>query len=81
MFNREVPIRKGRWLALAGALLSVLTLTSGVIALQWIGWTLSAITCLAWGYFARVDKDTPRFIMELFYFFAALWGVYNWTGQ
>ncbi len=81
MFVGGAPIRKGRWLALAAAIISVLTLTSGVIALQWIGWTLSAIACIAWGYFAKIDKDIPRFIMELFYFFAALWGIYNWSGQ
>ena len=29
-------------------------------------------------YFARVDKDTPRMLTEIFYVLAGLWGVYNW---
>ena len=71
----------GRWLAFIGAVISLAMLTSGSVSIQWIGWSISCGTCLAWAYFARQDKDTPRMLMETCFFIAALWGVYNWIGQ
>ena len=84
--DRIVKIRNqnfvyGRWLAFIAAVISLAMLTSGVISLQWIGWSISCCTCLAWSYFARQDKDVPRMLMEFCFFVAALWGVYNWIGQ
>ena len=69
-----------RWLAFVCAVSSLFLLTSGKIELQWIGWSMSGGSCLAWAYFAYQDKDTPRFLMEGTYFVAALWGVYYWIG-
>ena len=71
----------GRWLAFIAAVVSLGMLTSGAISLQWIGWSISCGTCLAWAYFAKQDKDTPRMLMEICFFLAAGWGVYNWIGQ
>ena len=70
-----------RWLAFLGAVASLLLLTSGVINFQWIGWSLSSCSCVVWAYFAYKDKDTPRLMMEICYFTAALWGIYNWIGK
>ena len=67
-----------RWIAFIGAVSSLLLLTSGEVAVQWIGWTISSVSCLAWIWFAKVDKDIPRMLMEICYFSAGLWGVYNW---
>ena len=71
----------GRWIAFFAAVISLAMLTSGSISLQWVGWSISCCTCLAWAYFARQDKDTPRMLMEFCFFVAALWGVHNWIGQ
>ncbi len=75
--NRKPAFEKGRWVALIFALVGTLFLTSGYVGLQWIGWTLEVIAAAGWTYFARVDKDTPRMLMEIFYVLAGLWGVYN----
>ena len=76
--NRQPPHNTSRWAALVLALLSVVFLASGSIASQWIGWSLSVVACIFWANFARVDKDTPRMLMELFYLGASIWGIYNW---
>ena len=67
-----------RWISFFGVVASLLLLTSGKAEMQWIGWFLSCITCLAWAYFAKKDGDIPRMLMELFYFIASAWGVHNW---
>ena len=67
-----------RWIAFVGAVASLLLLTSGNVSIQWIGWTVSSISCLAWIWFAKQDKDVPRMLMEICYFSAGLWGIYNW---
>ena len=76
--NRTPIFEKGRWIALVLVLISTLFLTSGNVNLQWIGWVLGAIAAVAWTYFAKLDKDTPRMLMEIFYILVSLWGVYNW---
>ena len=68
-----------RWIAFFGVIVSLILLTSGRAEMQWIGWLLSCLTCLAWAYFAKKDGDIPRMLMELFYFLASVWGVHNWT--
>lgn len=70
-----------RWIAFIGAVVSLFILTSGIVHIQWIGWALSSVSCLAWAWFAWKDKDTPRMLMEIFYFTAAFLGVNNWYGQ
>jgi len=67
-----------RWIAFVGAVSSLLLLTSGNVSIQWIGWTVSSISCLAWIWFAKKDKDVPRMLMEICYFIAGIWGIYNW---
>ena len=67
-----------RWIAFIAAVASLLLLTSGNVSIQWIGWTVSSVSCLAWIWFAKEDKDVPRMLMEIFYFTAGLWGIYNW---
>jgi len=67
-----------RWLAFIGAVVSLLFLTSGYVSIQWLGWSVSSVSCLAWVWFAQQDKDTPRMLMEMCYLIAGLWGIYNW---
>ena len=76
--NRKPTFEKGRWAALLLVLISTLLLTSGNVNLQWMGWVVGAIASVGWTYFAKLDKDTPRMLMELFYVLVSLWGVYNW---
>ena len=76
--NRKPTFEKGRWAALLLVLISTLLLTSGNVNLQWMGWVVGAIAASGWTYFAKLDKDTPRMLMELFYVLVSLWGVYNW---
>ena len=76
--NRKPPNSNVRWFALVLALMSVMFLASGSVTSQWIGWSLSLVACVFWANFARLDKDTPRMLMELFYVLVSLWGVYNW---
>ena len=76
--NRKPAFEKGRWAALLLVLISTLLLTSGHVSLQWMGWVVGAIAAAGWTYFAKLDKDTPRMLMELFYVLFSLWGVYNW---
>ena len=76
--NRKPAFEKGRWGALLLVLISTLLLTSGHVGLQWMGWVVGAIAAAGWTYFAKLDKDTPRMLMELFYVLFSLWGVYNW---
>ena len=70
-----------RWIFFICAITALFLLTSAVVELQWIGWSISSVSYIAWAYFAYKDKDTPRFLMELTYFGAALWGIYNWIGR
>ena len=57
-----------RWFALTILhLIAVMFLASGSVASQWVGWSLSVVACAFWANFARLDKDTPRMLMELFY--------------
>ena len=76
--NRKPTFEKGRWAALLLVLISTLLLTSGNVNLQWMGGVVGAIAAAGWTYFAKLDKDTPRMLMELFYVLVSLWGVYNW---
>ena len=71
----------GRWIAFIGAAISLFLLASGHIHLQWIGWSISCVTCSAWAYFAKTDGDTPRMLMEILFCIAAICGVYNWFGR
>jgi hypothetical protein len=74
-------MKTSKWIAFVAAITCLFFLASGIIALQWIGWALSGVTCIAWAYFAYRDKDTPRCLMEVCYFGAAIVGIYNWIGQ
>ena len=70
-----------RWLAFFGVIVSLILLTSGRAEMQWIGWLLSCLTCLAWAYFAKKDGDIPRMLMELFYCFLAIRAILNWMNM
>ena len=67
-----------RWIAFIAVLISLTLLTSGNVGVQWIGWVISSCSSLAWAWFAVKDKDTPRMLMEICYFAAGAWGIYNW---
>ena len=74
-------MRYARWIAFITTMSALLFLTSGRVSFQWIGWSLSCVSCLAWAWFAHRDKDTPRMLMEIFVCLTAIVGVYNWVGQ
>ena len=76
--NRKTPNSNMRWFALVLALMSVMFLASGSVASQWVGWILSFVAAAFWANFARLDKDTPRMLMESFYLIASIWGIFNW---
>jgi len=76
--NRKTPNSNMRWFALVLALMSVMFLASGSVASQWVGWILSFVAAAFWANFARLDKDTPLMLMELFYLIASIWGIFNW---
>ena len=69
---------KGRWLGFILAMLSVYILSSANISTQWVGWTLSCISCSLWIYFGLKDKDWPRALMELSYLILSMRAVFNW---
>jgi hypothetical protein len=71
-------LNKGRWLGFILAMVSVYILSSANILTQWIGWTLSCISCGLWVYFGIKDNDLPRTLMELAYLILSMRAVFNW---
>jgi len=67
-----------RWLGFILAMISVYILSSANISTQWIGWSLSCISCSLWVYFGIKDKDVPRALMELVYLILSMRAVFNW---
>ena len=67
-----------RWLGFFIAMASVSILSSANISTQWVGWSLSVVACVMWGYFGLKDKDWPRALMELMYLILSMRAVYNW---
>lgn len=67
-----------RWLGFVLAMISVFILSSANISTQWIGWTLSCVSCSLWVYFGVKDKDIPRALMELVYLLLSMRAVFNW---
>ena len=65
-FKGTVPVR---WIGFILAILGVYVLSSANISTQWLGWTISSISCTIWVYMGYTDKDIPRMIMELVYVF------------
>jgi len=76
--KRYLTGKASRWLAFSIMLVSLAVLTSGIPTIQWLGWLISCISTLWWAYFAYTDKDIPRTLMEVCYFWAALIGIHNW---
>ena len=74
-FKGTVPVR---WIGFILAILGVYVLSSANISTQWLGWTISSISCTIWVYMGWKDKDIPRMLMELFYLLLAMRAVYNW---
>jgi len=72
---------KGRWAGFILAMLSVYILSSANISTQWVGWTLSCISCSLWIYFGLKDKDWPRALMEVSYLLLSMRAVFNWLSQ
>ena len=67
-----------RWLGFFLAMTSVWILSSANVSTQWVGWTLSCISCSIWVYFGIKDKDIPRALMELSYLILSMRAVFNW---
>ena len=49
-----------RWIGFGLAMLSVFILSSANIATQWVGWSLSVVSCIMWVYFGYKDRDWPE---------------------
>jgi hypothetical protein len=71
-------INGARWIGFGLAMLSVYILSSANISTQWIGWSLSVVSCSMWIYFGIKDKDWPRALMELSYLILSMRAVFNW---
>ena len=66
-----------RWLAFGLTMLGMYLLTNTNIHNFSLGWFLSGVSTAMWAYFAYVDKDTPRALMELFFVILCIRGVIN----
>ena len=71
-------LNKGRWLGFILAMISVYILSEANVDTQWLGWSLSCISCCLWVYFGIKDKDIPRTLMELVYLLLSMRAVFNW---
>jgi len=69
---------KDRWIGFALAVTSVFILSAANISTQWLGWSLSVLSCVMWVYFGYKDKDWPRMLMECMYLILSLRAVINW---
>jgi hypothetical protein len=77
-FRGSVP---GRWIGFFLAILGVWILSSANISTQWVGWSISAISCAMWVYYGYKDKDWPRMWMEIMFMFLAIRAVLNWINM
>ncbi len=66
-----------RWFAFAFTMLGTWLLTNTNTEYFSLGWGISAISTLAWAYFAYKDKDIPRGLMELCFVILCIRGVIN----
>ena len=71
---------KARWLGFIVAVTSVFILSSANISTQWVGWSLSVVSCVMLVYFGYKDKDWPRMLMETMYMILSFRAVFNWLG-
>ena len=69
---------KDRWIGFALAVTSVFILSAANISTQWLGWTISSVSCTIWVYMGYKDKDIPRMLMELVYVFLSIRAILNW---
>jgi hypothetical protein len=74
-FKGTVPVR---WIGFILAILGVYVLSSANVSTQWLGWTISSISCTIWVYMGYKDKDIPRMLMELVYVFLSIRAILNW---
>ena len=64
----------GFFLAVAGAII----LGNADIYSQWLGWTICTLSCLIWIAMGIKDRDIPRTLMEVMYFFIGIRAIINW---
>ena len=76
-FTSTVPVR---WLGFILAVSGITILSSANVETQWVGWTVSTISCGIWVYMGYKDRDWPRMLMELVYVFLSIRAVMNWLG-
>ena len=67
-----------RWIGFVLAMIGTFILSGNNSSVLWLGWVISCFSCMIWIYMGYKDKDTPRALMEVFYFLLAIRGVYNW---
>ena len=67
-----------RWTGFALAMLGAFILSGGDPNVQWMGWAVACFSCSIWIWMGVKDKDSPRELMELFYLFLSIRGIYNW---
>ena len=66
-----------RWFAFGLTMLGMYLLTNNNFSYFSLGWFLSGVSTAMWAYFAYVDKDIPRGLMELCFVLLCIRGVIN----
>ena len=78
-YYRNISNSMWRWVGFVLAMCSAFILSSGLVHVQWLGWSIACLSCSIWIYMGYKDRDTPRALMEVMYLVLAIRGVINWT--
>tara|TARA_B100000989_G_scaffold163032_1_gene121777 strand:+ start:1338 stop:1595 length:258 start_codon:yes stop_codon:yes gene_type:complete len=71
-------INHWRWFGFILAVVGAYILGNAEIHSQWLGWTICSVSCLIWIAMGIIDKDIPRTLMEIMYFFVGIRAILNW---
>jgi|TARA_Y100000590_G_scaffold3668_1_gene4849 drug/metabolite transporter (DMT)-like permease len=69
---------KIRWLGFTLAIIGVYILSNAQPDTQWIGWSITSMSCAIWVLKGIEDRDIPRTLMELMYVILAIRAIFNW---
>ena len=75
---RKKKIDYWRWLGFLLAVIGAIILGNANINSQWLGWTICCLSCMIWISMGIKDKDVPRTLMEVMYFFLGLRATVSW---
>lgn len=67
-----------RWTGFLTAVVGAYILGNAETLSQWLGWSLCTLSCLIWIAMGIKDKDMPRTLMEMMYFFIGIRAIINW---